>query len=218
MRVCVHTANLGGFDTVQPPVAQLGVEMTYRIFTDADFPPRPKAMSRRLQARIPKMYGWDLEPGYDAYFWLDASLQLSRPDTVSWFLEHLDGADMVVFTHPWRQTIQEEAEFLRMKAAKKSRYILSRYEGEDLDGQMRAIEDGRYTDDRLYASGAFLYRPTPWVQSALRMWWEHTSRFHCIDQLAFPYVLDSCRVLVKVIDEDIYHASHLAFVRPHGHG
>jgi hypothetical protein len=218
MRVCVHTANLGGFDEILPPVAQLGVEMTYRIFTDADFPPRPKAMSRRLQARIPKIYGWDLEPGFDAYFWHDASLQLSRPDSVAWFLEQLDGADMVVFRHPWRNTAEEEAAFLRMKTAKGSNYILSRYEGEDLDGQMRAINDGRFVDDRFYASGAFIYRPTLWVQAAMRMWWEHTSRFHCIDQLAMPYVLETNRVNVRVIDEDIYHASHLAWTRRHRHG
>lgn len=218
MRVCVHTANLGGFDTVQPPVAQLGVEMTYRVFTDADFPPRPRAMTRRLQARIPKCYGWDLEPGYDLYFWLDASLQLSRPDAVQWFIEQLGLADMLVFAHPWRQTAQQEADFLRMKLAKKSRYICTRYEGEDLDGQMRAIQDGRFEDTALYASGAFVYRPTRWTIAALRMWWEHISRFHVIDQLALPYVLDTNRVNVRVLDEDIYHASHLAFVRPHGHG
>lgn len=218
MRVCVHTANLGGFDSVTPPVAQLGVEMIYRVFTDAEFPPRTRSMSRRLQARIPKMYGWDLEPGYDIYFWHDASLALSRADSVQWFLEQLDGHDIVVFKHPWRHSAQEEAEFLRMKLAKGSKYICIRYEGEDLDGQMRAINDGRYVDDKLYASGAFIYRPTLWMQAAMRLWWEHTSRFHSIDQLAFPYALDTCRATVKVLDEDIYHASHLAWARARGHG
>lgn len=218
MRVCVHTANLGGFDVVQPPVAQLGVEMTYRVFTDAEFPPRPRSLSRRLQARIPKMFGWDLLPGYDAYFWIDASLQLSRPDSVAWFLEQLENRDMVVFRHPHRSSAKEEADFLRAKLAAGNHYILTRYAGEDLDGQMNAITDGRFVDDRLYATGAFLYRPTIWVTGALRLWWEHTSRFHCIDQLSFPYAIESSRVNVTVLDEDIYRASHLAWTRPHGHG
>jgi hypothetical protein len=218
MRVCVHTANLGGFDTVQPPVAQLGVEMTYRVFTDADFPSRPRAMSRRMQARIPKCYGWDLEPGYDAYFWLDASLQLSRPDSVAWFLEQLDAADIVVFTHPERGSAREEADFVESKIARGSRYLINRYEGEDTKGQMAAIQKADYVDDKLYASGAFIYRPTVWMQAAMRMWWEHISRFHIIDQLAFPFVLDACRANVKVLQEDIYHASHLSWTRERGHG
>lgn len=218
MRVFVHSANLGGFDAIQVPVAQIGVDMAYKVYTDAEFPPRPKALSRRLQARIPKLFGWDLEPGYDVYFWHDASLHLSRPDAVAWFLDELDNYDMLVFKHPWRSSAKEEADFLRTKAAKGSRYILTRYEGEDLDGQMKAINDGEYVDDKFYASGAFLYRTNIWTTAALRLWWEHTSRFHCIDQLAMPYAIDHCRVNVKVLDEDIYHASHLTFTRAHHHG
>jgi len=218
MRVFVHTANLGGFDAVRTPVRQVDVEITYRIFTDTEFPPRPRAMTRRLQARIPKMFGWDLEPGYDAYFWHDASLQLSKPDSVAWFLDQMNGHDIVVFAHPVRKSAKEEADFLRVKLAKGSKYICSRYEGEDLDGQMKAINHGWFSDDKLYASGAFIYRPTIRMQAAMRLWWEHTSRFHCIDQLAFPYVLDACRTTVKVLDQDIYHASHLLWTRQHRHG
>lgn len=216
-RVAAMTANLGGFDTVQPPVAQLGVDLQYRVFTDAEFPPRPRAMTRRLQARIPKMFGWDLMPGYDFYLWHDASLVFSRPDTVTWFLEQLGTGDIAVFAHPWRSSAREEAAFVQMKLDKGSRYICTRYEGEDLAGQMTAIrQDPTFTDDRLFASGAFCYRPEPHLIAALEHWWIHTSRFHCIDQLAFPYVLRYCDV--RVIQEDIYHASHLTFARRHGHG
>lgn len=217
MRVFVHTANLGGFDEIVPPVSQVQAELDFRVFTDADFPPRPKAMSRRLQAKIPKMFGWDLAPGYDAYLWLDASLQLSQPDAVAWFLDRLDGHDMVVYAHPWRKTIAEEADFLRQKLQARNHYITSRYDGEDLDGQMRAIQDDPdYVDDRLFCGGAFCYRPTVHTTLALEEWWVHTTRFHCIDQLAFPYVLRD--VPVAVIDEDIYHASRLTFTRRRGHG
>lgn len=216
MRVAVISCNLGGFDEPVAHVPQEGVAVTYHAFTDATFPPRPRAMSPRLQSKIPKMFGWDLVPGFDAYLWLDASLQLSQADAVAWFLAQMGETSIAVFRHPHRETIQEEADFLRHKLALGSRYIKARYEGEDLDGQMRAIGD--YASLPLFASGAFVYRPAFAVKAALQEWWVGTSRFHIIDQLMFPFVLHHWDVPVTVIDEDIYHASHLKFTRAHGHG
>ena len=217
MRVLVHTANLGNFDTVEPPVAQVGVEMDWVCFTDKDFPPRPRAMTRRLQSKIPKMFGWDLRPGYDLYFWHDASLQLHKPDSLRWFLEQLGDHDMAVFKHPWRSSAREEAEFIAMKLHNGSSYIKSRYDGEDLMGQMDAIRAATwYKDEQFYAGGAFCYRPTEASIEAMKEWWIHTSRYHCIDQLAFAFVLAMFNRRVKVIDQDIYHASHILW-RGHNH-
>ena len=218
MKVLAYTANLGGFDELVAPVPQEGLEVDYVAFTDADLPSRSRAMTPRLRARIPKMFGWDLRPGYDAYLWHDASLQLSKPDSVRWFLDQLGVATIAVFKHPWRSSAAEEADFLRMKLAKGSRYIHARYAGEDLDGQMRAITQPWYWDDKLYASGAFCYRPGSRIENAMKEWWYHTSRFHVIDQLAFPFALRFGGCEVRVIDEDIYHASHLAWTRRTHHG
>ena len=215
-RIAVVSANLGGFDEPVAHVPQEGVDVQYHAFTDAIFPPRPRAMTPRLQAKIPKMFAWDLLPGYDAYLWLDASLQLSKPDSVAWFVAQMNGRDIAVFRHPDRLTIAEEADFLRTKMAHGSRYILARYQGEDLDGQMAAI--GKSSGLRLFAAGAFIYKPTPMVQAAFKDWWVHASRFHIIDQLAFPFVLHEWGVNPSVIDEDIYKASRLRFTRAHNHG
>jgi hypothetical protein len=215
MSVLVHSANLGAFDIPPMHAPQQGVVVEDKLFTDTDFPPRPKAMTRRLQSKIPKCFGWDLIRGHSAYLWLDASLTLSRPDAVQWFLDQLGPNDFAVFRHPERHTIHEEAEFLRDHA--KNSYIMSRYDGEDLIGQMTAIlANPFYRDDHFFAAGAFAYRPTQKATDALTEWWVHTSRFHCIDQLAFPYILRKCAV--SVIDEDIFHASHLAWTRKKGHG
>lgn len=212
MKVLVHTANLGNVDTPAPPVDQVtDADVTFKVFTDVDFPPRPKAMTRRLQSKIPKMFGWDLLPGYDVYLWHDASLQVHQPDTVAWFLEQLgDDDDIVVFKHPWRNSAADEAEFICTKMMAGSHYIKSRYEGEDLAGQMAEIRKADWYDDKqFYAGGAFCYRPGGDVREALERWWVYTSRFHCIDQLAFAFTLHQYDLDIKVLDEDIYHASHL---------
>lgn len=219
MTVALISANLGSFDVPQGFPVQEGVNVDVHFFTEANFPPRYRAMTPRLQAKIPKMFGWQLRPDYDAYLWLDASLVPSRPDTVAWFLAQLGEGDIAVYRHPWRQTAAQEAEYLRTKMAAGSHYLKSRYENEDLDGQMAAIANDRaYQDDRFYAGGAFCYRHTPRTEQAMREWWYHTTRFHCIDQLAFAYALHTAGCAVNVIDEDIYHASHVAWTRRSGHG
>ena len=161
MRVCLHSANFRGVD--DPPVHedQVGVDVTAHTFHDGNFPSRVRTMSSRLKARIPKMFGWDLLPGFDFYLWLDSSLRLSRPDSVAWLLEQLGDGDIVIYRHTDRTTIREEAEFIRVKLAAGSHYLRVRYEGEDLDGQLAAIAaDEDYVDNTLYGSAAFLYRPT----------------------------------------------------------
>jgi hypothetical protein len=214
MRVCLHSANFGAIDN--PPVheVQVGVTLETHVFTDANFPSRKCAMLPRLKARIPKMFGWDLLPGYDAYLWMDGSYSLSRPDSVAWLLEHLGDGDITLYRHGSRTTIREEAEFIRAKIAAGSHYLRVRYDGEDLDGQMAAIAaDPGYVDDRLYGSSVLLYRPTTRMKCALTDWWVHTSRFHSVDQLALPYVLWAQDCDVRVIDQDNQHATHTAWQR-----
>ena len=212
MRVCLHTANFGSIDEPVMHEDQVGAEVTGHTFSDLNFPARRRTMSSRLKARIPKMFGWDLLPGFDAYLWLDGVFRLSRPDAVAWLLAQLGDGELVIYRHSSRKTIKEEADFIRAKLDAGSQYLRVRYEGEDLEGQLAAIAaDPTYTDDRLYGSSAFLYRPTERVKAALTAWWVHTSRFHAVDQLALPYVLRHCDV--RVIDQDGRYATHLEWNR-----
>lgn len=216
MRVAVITANLGAFDATVTHVPQEGVEVDVHVFTDADLPPRPLSLSPRLLAKIPKCFALDLRPGYDAYLWIDASLALSRSDSVRWFLDQMDGRTLAIFRHPHRNTVGEEADFLRTKLPH-SRYLQKRYLGEDLDGLMAAMGPEAVTLP-LYAAGCFCYKAQSDVPEALREWWGWVTRYHANDQLSLPYVLQRWMVAPAVIDEDIYHASHVAFVRERGHG
>ena len=110
MKVAILSANLGNFDTPIDPVKQdlpEGVEIAFHRFTDEDFPPIT-GLTPRFQYRIPKMFGWQMFPGYDIYIWLDASMSLQRSDSVKWLLDQLGEADVAFFKHPWRKTIKEE--------------------------------------------------------------------------------------------------------------
>jgi hypothetical protein len=215
-RIAVITANCGGFDPLLPPVAQevpLGFKaVEHFVFDDRSFP-RRQTMSPRLQARIPKMFAWEMLPDFEFYIWHDASYSMQHPQAAAWFVERCDRADACFFMHPHRRTVAAEADYIRERIARGDKYIASRYLNEDLDGQVDAIDTGFWAEDFLIASSAFAYYPTPAVQACLREWWLHTSRYHAVDQLALPYVLWKHRIEWNAIELNVYDFPYLLRTR-----
>lgn len=187
MKIAVITANLGNFET---PVEYVEQSMPYTFFnfTDNNFPPRTCSMTPRLQARIVKMFGWQMVPNYDYYIWVDSSSALLHKDCVKWYIYNC--ADIAVFLHPQRNTIRQEADYIQHRLSRRCEYLTPRYKNELITEQMEVIEgDKEYIDDCLFCSTAFVYKNTKAVQDLLKEWWYHTSRFHSVDQLSLPYVI-----------------------------
>ena len=208
--VAVISANMGAFEKVQPYVDQ-SVPYDFHLLTDENFPPRHNAMTPRLQARIPKMFGWQMFPGYRYYIWVDSSCILSHKDSIKWFLEQLGENDIVFFKHPHRNTIGEEAEYLKHRLSLPDTYITSRYSNELLDDQMKEINDPGLP---LYATTAFIYRPTWDIKQSMKEWWYHTSRYHQIDQLSTAYALKQAHIhKIGVINENFMKCAYLKPVR-----
>jgi len=198
-KIAVIRANLGSFDKPIPFCLQNMDHALYE-FNDMNFPPRHCSMTPRLQARIPKMFAWQMAPGYDYYLWLDSSYSLQHPDSVKWFYEQLLDADIALFQHPKRNSIREEADHIKARLEAKCPYITPRYENELIDEQLQEIyRDKKYVDDKLYASMAIIYRNTKEVQDMMKEWWYHTSRFHSVDQLALPFVIWKAGIKVNVL-------------------
>lgn len=218
MKLLIYTANLGSFDKTQENEEQILPEGIDRIdywrCTDEDFPPRFNAMTPRLQARIVKMFGWQMKPGYDFYLWVDSSCRLPREDSAKWFMEQLGDKDMAVFRHNVRMLVRDEANYLKQrlqdeKAHRKLPYVLPRYENEDINGQMSQVDPNA----RLYASTAFIYRPSSSIMKMMKEWFYNTSRFHSIDQLSLPHSLAYAKCRFNVIDEDYLRIPYLEYTR-----
>ena len=213
MKVALIQANLGGFDHPVTHEPQ-SVPYDHHMFTDENFPPRTKAMTSRLQAKIPKCLGWQLAPDYDYYLWLDGSFRLSHHDSMKHFLDNCQGHDMVVLKHPNRHSIWEEWRYVR-RGMWQSKYLISKYENELLEEQWLAIHNDKdYKDDILLSGGLFMYKNTPQVQSALKEWWYHIARYLTMDQLAFPYVLKKAGLKLNVLPDNYGHAW---YVKGQGH-
>lgn len=215
-KVALLTANLGNFEAAVEPVAQ-SVPCDFHRFTDANLPPRRLAMTPRLQARIPKLFGWQMLPGYEVYVWVDSSMAVSSPECIRWWLEQLDDAEAVFFRHPDRRTLREEADFIREQIAAGRTYLTTRYAGEWAEDELAEIAaDSTYTDDLLIASTAFAYRPTSAVQAMMREWWYHVSRYHIVDQLGLPYALYKAGVNYRLIEQHYMRTGYMTFSRKSG--
>ena len=215
INVAIVTANMGSFDPpsiicdqVLPPDVGLSI---FR-FDDENFKPRTKSMTSRLQARIPKMFGWEMAPGFDYYIWVDGSFSILNPNTVAWYLDKINSYDAVFFSHPDRHTIKEEAEFIRKKIKDGNAYLVSRYENELIDEQLNAcFSDPRFKDNNLFATCSFMYKNNREMVSMLKEWWIHTSRYHVVDQLSIPYIASFYNV--NILKDDIYHIPYLTYTR-----
>jgi hypothetical protein len=187
-RVAVISANIGNFDKQNPYVEQ-SVEYDNYYFNDNNFQLR-ESMTPRLQAKIPKLFGWQIVPAHDYYIWVDSSCALLHKESVSWFIEHCGDADLAFFQHPVRDTAQEEADYLKKRFSLGCKYCLPRYEHEFLDELMEVINsDKDFVDDHLFTANAFIYRNNEKVQNMMRQWWYYVTRFHVNDQLSLPYVM-----------------------------
>jgi hypothetical protein len=217
MQIAVISANMEGFDRPVEYAAQ-SVDYDSYLFTNENFPLRFCAMTPRLQARIPKMFGWQMAPGYDFYIWVDCSYSLLHQDSVKWLIEQCTGFDVVVFRHPRRTTIQQEADYIKWRLAKNCTYIVPRYQNELIDEQMAEIKkDEEFVDENLYQSSTLVYKNNDKVKDMMKEWWYHTSRFHIVDQLALPYVLYKSDCTVRAISvpmkTDVIRTPYLTQVR-----
>jgi hypothetical protein len=187
MQIAVLSANLGGFDTPVKHTEQ-DVEVTYHTFTYDNFP-QIADLPPRFQYRIPKLFGWQMFPGYDCYIWLDSSMQLTRPDSVSWFIKQLGDKDIAFFKHPWRKTVKDEVDFIEERLKINDPYITPRYK----NGLHKEFLEA-YGDNDLYASPVFTYKTSG--TKALWEWWTLQSRYYTCDQVALSQALKDVQVAV----------------------
>jgi len=214
MKICVMTANLGKFDAEVLNVKQ-DIDHTFHRWTDENFPPI-SGLTSRLQYRIPKMFGWQMMPGFDYYLWLDGSMSLQDPTSLSWFVEKCKDHDIVLFKHPWRDTMKEETDYIEKKLKEGNNYITSRYKnGLHKEQLADCLMDKDFHDTRLYASTVFMYKDSAQVREMFRLWWIHTSRYFTVDQIALPYVLWKSNLNVNMIEEDIFHHSKISVTSKH---
>jgi hypothetical protein len=164
-----------------------------QFFFDDTTLSRRSSLAPRMQAKIPKMLGYELVPGYDFYIWLDSSFTLAHPDAASWLVSACRDHHLVLFRHPCRSSISEELRYILDEMKAGNTYLTERYQQEPLEEQVKLyLSDPDFTDIGLFACGAFVYRRELLEDPAyniLPLWFYHNARYSIQDQLSLPYLI-----------------------------
>lgn len=219
MKVALLSANLRRFERRVPRLPQTVPAphtLLEHTFTDADEPPRVN-LSPRLQSRICKILGFERVPGADVYVWMDAQFVPLAEQSAWWLVEQLGDADLVLFNHPSRHTIAEEAAHISAEIGHSQR-LMVRYLGDPIDQLLAIIaREPTFRDQHLYACGLFAYRMSANVAAMLRAWWYYVSAYTNNDQLSLPFVAWRYGVTVKGLDGDVFHSGHFQWTRGRKH-
>lgn len=142
--------------------------------THPDFP-------ERRNAKLAKMLGWMLIPGYDYYIWQDSTseVQVDPELLINTFLG--PNTDLVAWKHPHRDCSYFEAI---------SVLGVGKDQPEPSHACQQFLKNANWPEHGgLYEMSSFIYRNSFKVQQALLAWFELVSRFSSRDQILFPYVV-----------------------------
>jgi len=149
--------------------------------------------SDRRNAKLPKMLGFLLAPGYDYYIWHDYINEVAIEPKV-FIKEFLIDSEVALFEHRHRNCSYDEiSKLIEWKLDDKETLLRT-------DQFLRASSFP--AKKGLYALGAFAYKNTPKIQNLLLSWWEMNCKYSSRDQTTFPYILWKHGVTPKIIPGD----------------
>jgi hypothetical protein len=169
--------------------------LSHRVFPEGRLAPRYDPLSI-LRGR----------PRYDATVWIDGSIQVESPSFVREFLSGLGPSGWVMFRHPDRDCIFEEARASR---------TLEKYDGQPLEEQARAYAAlGMQRHAGLYAC-TVIGRKEPLSQPLKALneaWWAENHRWTYQDQISLPVLLKQMGLALDTVTEDLWENGWFTWV------
>ena len=174
---------------------------------------RINAMHPRLRAKMPKMLQWSDFPGYDYYIWVDSKLRMDNPKAAESLVKACSDKDACFFRHSARNSIRLELEHVIDHLNNGSQYIIDRYAGEDMAGQVSSyLADSNFVDHSLFECGAFVYSSRVVQNPNLNLfkeWFYHNCIWSVQDQLSLPYLLQKFEVKYGILEGTVYKNNYL---------
>jgi hypothetical protein len=228
---------MGGYDDLKA-VPKQDVDCDLFCFADADLPARagdwrvvrvrrrpaihPRMRAKyfkllshrvfpggRLALRFDPMAAFGKRPRYDATLWIDGSIRIKSKSFVREFLSGIGNSGWVLFPHPDRDCIFEEAEVS---------LTMEKYRGLPLEEQVRAYGmEGVQPHSGLYAC-TIIGRQEPLsapLQALNESWWAENWKWSYQDQLSLPYLLSKLRLGVDTVDKNLWRNDWFDWVAHH---
>jgi hypothetical protein len=139
--------------------------------------------------------------------WVDANIAV-KVDDERIEERFLGKADMAIFKHPFRNTVEEEFKILQVIERFKIPWLQSQLNGQE----MAYKKEGFPIDSPLWECNFIIRRNTPSINRLMDAWWSEICRWQWRDQVSLPYVAWKYGqgINIKTIDEgDI--RNHLDF-------
>jgi len=214
-KINIISCSFGEQRSINPPVQQeTDLDVVITSYTEDNFPNREKSLSPRLKGKIPKMLGY-LYVDADYYIWLDSKFSIKSPYFVDWMVSNVGDSSISLFNHYNRSSIESECIFVESGILNGDNYLIERYQGEDMRGQVdKYLKDNHFTDDKLFACGMFIYRKELIENhpNFMKDWLLENVLFSIQDQLSLPYMLHKHGVKFGVFKEHILNNNYISYV------
>jgi hypothetical protein len=216
MKIRLVSCNFGESQSLiinnQEEIEMLNVDV--KIYDDSNTSSRLLAMHPRLKGKIPKMLEWHSSPGYNYYIWVDSKFTLNN-GIIETLINQLGNADLGLFNHSHRNSIQSELDYVNLLIEKENEYLKKRYVGEDMNAQVSSyLKDKTFIDDKLFAAGCFIYS-AKLVENRdynlLKEWFLHNNLYSIQDQLSLPYLLHRFKTNYITFDFDLLNTKLLDY-------
>lgn len=144
-----------------------------------------------LNAKIFKVFPYDfIDTDYS--IWVDGNIFPLVEDKR--IVELLGDADMALWKHPTRTTVEEELGAIKHYYPEMSLYAENYW--------LRLQKEGFKDDLGLYECNVLIRRHNEPIKQFMALWWEQITRWCSRDQMSFPYCLSKVPIKLKVIEED----------------
>lgn len=185
MKALVYTSIYGGFDT---PIEQpkQTVDTNFIMFSDIPIKSeswfnvvedRPEK-TPRMQAKYRKLHPPVIVKDWNIKIWIDGSVKILREDFVEKCIEWIGDNNMLLFEHPDRDCIYDEAELSS---------TLPKYKGQRCMEQVAHYrKEGVPEYNGLYACTVIARRGD--TSKFDEAWWLENKEFGYQDQLSFGYL------------------------------
>jgi hypothetical protein len=212
--VNIISCNFGSDQKVPEFPQQNGnYEVIVSHYDESNYPSRKNSLHPRLKGKIPRMlnYKW---VDADYYIWMDHKFVITSSEFIEWMISNLKGKPIAFFQHYARGSIREELDFMVELINNGDRYLLDRYDGEDMISQVESyLKDDTFIDDKLFATGIFIYTKELIEKhpNILSDWFMENVLCSVQDQLSLPYVLHKHKVDFTIIDSHILYNPYVKY-------
>lgn len=199
MKIALITANIGSFDEIKG-IPQQTIPVDYYCYFDNNLPYPLPNLNNRLKSKYVKIQTHRFLPGYDAYIWIDGRVEITADVFAEEMIKGLGENDVAIFSHPERETVGQEIEFMQQQMSKGNSYLFSRYGNQGIEKEAIFYQDKKVWHSPLFACTIFARKNNNTTNYAFDEWWRRCIEFSYFDQTMFSYAMGTENVVANILD------------------